>query len=135
MRLRSSSGKYSINYKNWHRTKDNKTNYCDEFETKIEDIAQVENIFKVLNIKHLTTVDKVRKIWLYKNYEVAIDTVKGLGNFVEIEFKGSSTKSPKVITTEMVNFLKNLDCGKITRDYVGYPFALMFPKEVNKEEY
>lgn len=135
LRLRDSSGKYSINYKKWHREKDGKANHCDEYETKVEDVKQLENIFKVLNMKPLVTVDKIRKIWLYKNYEIAVDLVKGLGSFVEVEFKGSSHKTPKVITTEMVAFLKTFDCGKITRDYVGYPFALLFPKETVKEEY
>ena len=134
LRLRDSSGKHSINSKNWYREKDGRTHHCDEFETPVENMEQMENIFRVINIKPIVTVDKVRRAWRYKNYEVAVDLVKGLGDFVEIEFKGNTNKKPSEITAEMIVFLKNLDCGKITRDYVGYPFALLFPKEVNKEE-
>ena len=36
----------------------------------------------------------------------------------------------KKTTDEMVEFLKSLGCGKIERDYVGYPFKLLFPGEV-----
>ena len=135
LRLRSSNGKYFINYKNWHREKDGKSYYCDEYETKIEDLSKLKNIFSVLNFKHLVTVDKIRKIWMYKDYEVAVDSVKNLGDFVEIEYIGKSEKvDPKEVTKEMVNFLKSAGCGKIKRDYVGYPFMLLFPNEVKFEE-
>jgi adenylate cyclase class 2 len=135
LRLRNSSGKHSINYKNWHYDKDGRSHYCDEYETLVESPKQIENIFASLDIKPITIVDKVRKIYLYKDFEVSIDAIKGLGDFVEIEFKGKLGKrKPAEITKEMIKFLKYLNCGKIQRNYVGYPFQLLFPKEVSTEE-
>lgn len=135
LRLRDSSGEFSINYKNWHHEKNGKGHFCDEYETKVEDMKQMENIFKSLNMKPTVTVDKIRKTYLYKNYEISIDSIKRLGDFVEIEYKGKQTKkSPKDITKEMVAFLKNLNCGKILINYVGYAFQCLFPKEVKVEE-
>jgi adenylate cyclase class 2 len=135
LRLRDSSGKHSINYKNWHADKDGRTHFCDEYETPIESIEQMENIFAPLGIKQIAVVDKTRKIYMYKNFEVSIDAIKGLGDFVEIEYKGKlGKKNPKNITNEMIKFLKDLRCEKISRNYVGYPFQLMFPKEVKVEE-
>lgn len=135
LRLRESSGKYFINYKNWHYDKEGKGHYCDEYETKIEDINQLRKILEVLDFKSLVKVDKVRKIWTYKDYEIAIDSVKELGDFVEIEYIGKDNQvDPKKVTDEMVKFLKTIDCGKIKRNYVGYPFQLLFPKEVKLEE-
>ncbi len=135
LRLRDSSGKFSINYKNWHYEKNGKSHYCDEYETIVEKISQVDKIFKALDIKPVAVVDKLRKIYLYKNYEIAIDRVKNLGDFVEIEYKGKiGNKSPKEIAEEMVKFLKDLDCGKIYINYLGYPFLLLFPKEAKEEE-
>ncbi len=70
----------------------------------------------------------------YKDYEISIDSVKGLGDFVEIEYIGRDEKvDPKKVTEEMINFLKGLRCGKIIRNYVGYPFQLLFPEEVKFE--
>ena len=107
LRLRDSSGKFSINYKNWHHDEDGKSRYCDEYETPVENLDQIEKILKALDMKEVVTVDKVRKIYLYLEYEVAIDSVKGLGDFVEIEFKGEQNeKSPEEITNEMIAFLK-----------------------------
>ena len=41
LRLRDSSGKFSINYKNWHYEADGKSHYCDEFETPVESIKPI----------------------------------------------------------------------------------------------
>lgn len=135
LRLRDSSGKYSINYKNWYFDENGKSHHCDEYETKIEDFTQLKKILDVLNFKPLVKVDKVRKVWTHKDYEIAVDSVKDLGDFVEIEYIGKEEKvDPKKITEEMVNFLKSVGCGQIRRNYVGYPFLLLFPEEAKYEE-
>ncbi len=135
LRLRDANGKYSINYKNWHFDENGKSYYCDEFETEIESIDKLKKILSVLNFKSIAIVDKLRKIWTYKDYEIAIDSVKNLGDFVEVEYVGKNEKiDPKKITAEMIDFLKKAGCGKIIRNYVGYPFLLLFPKEAKYEE-
>jgi len=134
LRLRDADGKCSMNYKNWHSNADGKSNYCDEYETKIESIDQARKIFTALNFKSLVIVDKIRKTWDYNDYEIAVDSVQGLGEFIEIEYIGTDNNAdPKKITNEMVNFLKSLDCGKISRNYMGYPFLLLFPDEAKYE--
>ncbi len=136
LRLRNSSGKYFINYKNWHREIDGRTHFCDEYESEIESLEQLQNIFKVLNFKSLIVVDKTREIYLFEDYEIALDQVKGLGEFVEIEYKGENhSKKPAEITTEMIKFLKDQACGRIVRNYVGYPYQLLFPDEIDLEDY
>jgi adenylate cyclase class 2 len=135
LRLRATKGSCSINYKNWYFDKNGRSYHCDEFETKFGNLAQMKKIFKVLNFKPIVRVDKLRETWTYKTYEIAIDTVSGLGNFVEIEYIGKDKKkNPKKITEEMVYFLKKLGCGKLKRNYLGYPFLLLFPKESKYEE-
>lgn len=131
LRLRNSNGTFSTTYKKWHVDEEGKTQYADEYETKIENIDQLRKIFAVIDIKPLITVDKERDIWLYKEYEVAIDKIKGLGDFVEVEYKGNNHElSPKEVTTEMVKFLKEVGCGTIKRNYVGYPFMILYPDEI-----
>ena len=134
LRLRDADGKYSINYKNWHFDKNGKSHYCDEFETKLESVEQAKKIFSALNFKSIVVIDKLRKVWTYKDYEVAVDSVKTLGYFVEVEYIGKDEKvNPGKVTGEMVDFLKKVGCGKITRNYVGYPFLMLFPNEVEYE--
>lgn len=135
LRLRDSGGDYSINYKNWYFNKEGKSYYCDEYETKVEDKDQIKKILNVLNFKPIVVVDKTRKNWRYKDYDIAVDSVKGLGDFVEIEYIGENQEvEPEKVTEEMISFLKNLGCGKIKRNYVGYPFQLLFPEEVKLDE-
>ena len=129
LRLRESKSN-SITYKNWHYDKDGQSHYCDEYETPIADIEKMRKIFTVLDIKLLATVEKTRKIWDYQDYEISIDSVTDLGDFVEIEYKGSnSLLSPKKITDDMIKFLKHIGCGKIERNFVGYPFMILYPKD------
>jgi len=134
LRLRNAGKDFFINYKNWYFTPEDKSHYCDEFETKVEDLNKAKKILEALNFKIITTVDKTRKIWEYENYEVAIDTVVGLGDFVEIEYIGQEDQiNPEEVTAKMISFLKNIGVGKITRNHVGYPFLLLFPDEVKYE--
>lgn len=135
LRLRDEDGKYSINYKNWHYEDDpEKSFYCDEYETKIEDLDKIKKILETLDFKSLVKVDKIRRTWIYQDYEIDVDLVKGLGDFVEIEYIGKKEMDAKKTTAEMINFLKKIGCGKIKRDYVGYPFRLLFLNEAKWEE-
>lgn len=135
LRLRNDDNHYSITYKYWHHDKDGKSHHCDEYETKIEDIKQLELIFKVLDIKPLVKVDKIRTSYLFKDYEISIDHVADLGNFVEIEYKGKSDgTNAKVITDKMGQFLKNLKLGKIYKNNVGYAHQLLFHEDLKVEE-
>ncbi len=135
LRLRDANGTYSINYKDWHYDGTGESNYCDEFETKVENIDQIRKILSVLNFKSIAVVDKLRKVWHYKEYEIAVDSVKNLGDFVEIEYIGTDVKAdPKKIAEEMVDFLKSIGCGEITINYLGYPFLLLFPEEAKYEK-
>ncbi len=134
-RLRDSGKDYSINYKNWHIDDKGRGIYCDEYETKVESLEKIKEILRILNFKTITKVRKIRKSWNYKDYEINIDLVDNLGDFVEIEYIGQDKNlKPEEITNQMVNFLKDLGCGKIKRNYRGYPFQLLFPDEVEYEE-
>ena len=48
----------------------------------------MKKIFGVLDIKPLVVVDKKRKIFMYKDIEIALDEVDELGRFIELEAKG-----------------------------------------------
>ena len=134
LRLRDSGGKYFISYKNWQVHSDGKIYSCTEYETGIDSIEQLRKIFSALDLTTVVVVDKQRQTWIYRDYEIAVDSVKNLGDYVEIEYIGKNEHAePKKITQEMIKFLKTTGCGKITRNYSGYAFELLFPDEVKPE--
>jgi adenylate cyclase class 2 len=133
LRLRESDGHYSFCYKYWHHEGEESL-YCDEYETGIEEPEKMRKILKALDFKSLVTVDKSRQVWRYLDFEIALDSVKNLGEFVEIEYKGKDENAdPKTITEEMVKFLKAAGCGEIKINFQGYPYLLLFPQEAKYE--
>ena len=128
LRLRDEDGRFSVNYKNYHLNAEGKSVYCDEFETRVEQVEKMRSIFKALDIRPLVKVEKSRRQWAYKDYKVAVDSVAGLGDFVEIELDGRSP-DPEKTTSAMVAFLRGLGVGRIRRNYQGYPVLLLFPEK------
>jgi len=127
LRLRESN-KNSINYKKWHY-KNGKSTHCDEYESEIGDIRLMRKMLEALGYKTIAVVEKTRKTWQYKDYEVAIDSITNLGNFVEVEYKGKlESVDPVVITAEMIAFLKSVGCTNLERNHVGYPYMLLYPE-------
>jgi predicted adenylyl cyclase CyaB len=134
LRLRKTDQNASITYKNWKYDKSGRSWHCDEYETKIEKLDQLRKIFTILNFKLLCKVNKKRTIWKYGIYEISFDKVVGLGSFIEMEYKGRKKVKVNDVVANMVRFLKKHGCGKIQRNNGGYPFMLMFSKEVKFEE-
>lgn len=82
MRIERRGNQTILNYKNWYNT------YCDEFEGEIDNAESMIKILNILGIEEIVRVEKLRKTYLYLDkYEIALDEVKDLGYFVEIEVK------------------------------------------------
>jgi predicted adenylyl cyclase CyaB len=134
LRLRQSD-QGSVTYKNWHYGADGRSQYCDEYETGLTDIDQMRQIFGALDMKPVITVEKARQSWRYQDYEISLDHVTSLGDFVEVEYKGSTENAdPQAITDGMIALLKQIDCGTIERNYVGYAFMMLHPDNVKFEK-
>lgn len=119
LRIGERGNKKILNYKNWYDV------YCDEYEVEFDNLENLKKIFDVLNFEKIAIVDKVRNTYMYLNkYEVALDIVKNLGYYVEIEVKNYN----KPIIEEYEALLKlakdlNLNLDKI--DKRGYPYYLI----------
>jgi len=59
-----------------------------EIETAIEDADAAESILLALGYRKTVTVEKTRRLWRFGECEVALDRVRLLGDFVEIEGPG-----------------------------------------------
>lgn len=127
LRLREDDNGSSINYKYWHKDKDSVAVHCDELESKIADVEQLRKLLHALNFEPKIVVDKIRKSWMYKDWEISVDTVKNLGTFVELEYKGKKRNpDPKKIAGEMREFVNSLVLGKVEENQRGYPYMLLY---------
>jgi len=127
LRLRETKKRFSLNYKKWHNEDGNKTISCNEFETKIENLKALKKIFKNLNFKEIIVVEKIRSVWLYKDTEIAIDEVKDLGSFIEIEAKGNFA-SIEEAKKHIYEILKELGAEVGEQDFEGYPYKILKKK-------
>lgn len=76
---------------------------------------------KLLGFKDFTLVDKKRKVYTYKNFEIVVDAVKGLGEFTEIELTDSDGSVPiKQEFQRIYDFLKQIGFKQIRSQQRGY---------------
>jgi predicted adenylyl cyclase CyaB len=131
---------YYLTLKKWLPENDSIKSYSNEYEIKVinQPIEDMKTILKYLGYEELIKVQKERKKWLIRNeYEISIDSVKDLGNFMEIEYKGNNKNDNDIeyIKKEMYNFLKFLGIEKYDIDIKGYPYLLLDRiKDVSKDK-
>jgi len=131
LRIRFEKGKSHLNYSFLHFGKDGWLKATDEYETLIEGPEIVKEIFKKIGMIPKVTVIKTRKYFNCSDFEVTLDRVKGLGNFMEIEAKkvfGNIAKTRKACSA----FLKNLNIEYELRSQMGYPRMLYRKLEKKK---
>ena len=123
LRVRCEKDKNHLNYSFLHFGKNGWLRKTDEYETLIGNPETVEEIFKKIGLIPKITVIKTRKYFNCGNFEVVLDQVKGLGNFIEVEAKknfGSVDKTRKACLT----FLNNLNIKYRVKPQMGYPRML-----------
>lgn len=113
LRIGIIENKKILNYKNWHQSM-----YCDEYEVEIDDEDNLNKIFLILGLEEIDLVDKKRKTYIYQDkYEIALDAVEKLGNFIEIEVKKYDASAIQEYD-ELLKLAKHLN----NIDKRGYPY-------------
>lgn len=125
LRVRTESSGGYFTYKNVHLNSKGEKTHSDEYETEIKDTSQVEKILKILNFDNYLTVDKKRETYTYKGqFEIALDKVKGLGYFIEIEAL-KNFRSNETALQRIYSFAKELGIDTAKRDNNGYVLLLL----------
>ena len=124
LRLRESNKKTSLDYKHFYPEGVEKTDYCDEFVTNIENPESLKKIFNHLNFKQSIVVEKNRNTWLFKDVEIAVDEIKRLGTFIELEIK-KDFPTPQEAKAYLYEILKQLNAEVGEEDIRGYPFRIL----------
>lgn len=124
LRLRSTNNIYSITYKD--DVFDNgKWLYSNEYETKIEDISIVREIFKKLGLIKFIEIDNKKEKYKYNDYEIVIEVVKDLGIFIEVEYCTDSDVDIKLIKSDIQKFIDNLNLNVSSELDMGKPEMYM----------
>jgi predicted adenylyl cyclase CyaB len=128
LRLRLSPQGSFITYKHYYPPNSEKTDYCDEFETKVDNLASMEKILKSIDIREMVVVEKKRTTWTLDDVEIVIDEVTGLGTFMELEAK-RDFQDPQSGKRYLYKVLERLGAHVGDEDYRGYPYRIMAHKK------
>lgn len=91
--------------------------YCEE--TEYEMLSKIK-----LRYKFCTFIDKFRQSFIYKDCEISIYKVKNLGDYIEIEYKGTNSNIEEVIA--FLNYiLKEISAEVGPADHKGYAYNIL----------
>lgn len=99
---------------------------CLEHETDITDPEQLDAIIRLLGFELFARVRKARQKGKLGEYEVCLDHVDDLGDFIEVE-KMTNEENGEAVQTELFTFLQRLGVSPSDRVFNGYD-TLMWQK-------
>lgn len=102
-RIRESQGKIILELKEIDREKGGV-----ELSYEIKDVESFHNFLLKLKFKKFFVTDKKRDVYKLGDFEICIDDVEGLGNFIEVEKIIDDESMKEKTMEECVNMLKEL---------------------------
>ena len=124
LRLRSKNDNYFITYKD-DIFEDGKWLYSNEYETKVESIDIIKEIFEKLGLVKFIKIENKKETYTYNNYEIVIENVKDLGIFMEVEYCTNEDVDVKLIKKEIQNFIDGLGLNVSEELNMGKPEMYM----------
>lgn len=121
LRLRTKGKQYFITYKVDHFDNKAKWLYSDEYETEVSDLQQVQKIIELLGLKKLIVIDSKKTIYKTDIYEIALEEVEGLGNFMEVEFCTKDDVDVVRVKEEITKFIQDLNVIVSAELNIGKP--------------
>ena len=125
IRLRKKGDSIKLEIKNYQNE-----NECVESSIKIENIKDVINFLKLMNLEPYIFLKRYRTIRLYKNLKIFIDELDIIGDYVEIEYQDS----PNAIE-ELAEFKKICSINGTKQDMYGAIINEKLKDNNFKEEY
>ena len=124
LRLRSKNDEYSITYKD--DVFDNgKWVYSNEYESKIESIDMIREIFSKLGLVKFIEINNEKETYIYNDYEIVLENVKDLGVFLEVEYCTNKDVDVKEVKTNIQIFIDELGISVSPELNMGKPEMYM----------
>ena len=126
--IRKRGPKVILNYKHFFPENVEVFSHCEEFETDVGNRDGLERLFVSLGFRKIVSIEKKREAFVFQHeFEIALDDVKDLGFFVEIEalkdFGGVDETRLRVH-----RFAESLGLNVSKADKRGYPYLLLKKK-------
>lgn len=110
LRIRVQDGVSFLTYKGPKIDKKSKTR--QEFEVEINDSNTMGNILSVLGFYPVATIVKKRKNFRLGDFFIALDAVRNLGDFIEVEISVKNTKNYEEKVESIFKFMENLGINR-----------------------
>jgi adenylate cyclase class 2 len=91
-----------------------------EYETGVEDAESLHKILLVLGWHPEVEVKKIRRKGNFREYEICLDEVEELGNFVELEKLTTDDADPHKVQEELLNAMELLGVPRSSLEVRGY---------------
>lgn len=129
LRVRISAYGDTICFKDWETASyaGNAGLYCKDIETHISDGHVMISLLEQIGFTDRTKFKKYRKSYIYTDFEISIDTVDGLGTFVEFEVKKRKYQDPHAEYERILEFIKELGIKNYTIQKQGFIILLWNP--------
>ena len=105
--------------------------YSNEYETTIDSLEMLKEILKHLGLKKLLTINNKKRIYKYKEYEIALEEVKELGHFIEVEYCTNEEVDVKKIKNEIQKFIDSLGLNVSEELNMGKPEMILRNNKIN----
>ena len=120
LRLRSKNDENSITYKD-DIFENGKWLYSNEYETKVESLDVLKEIFNKLGLIKFIEINNEKEIYKTAKYEIALENVKDLGIFMEVEYCTNDDVDVNAIKKEIQDFIDSLNINVTEELNIGKP--------------
>ena len=110
VRIRVQDDACFLTYKGPKMDKISKTR--KEFEIKIDDVTNMGNILSSLGFYPVATIVKKRKKYLMDDFNIALDDVRNLGYFIEIEISAKNPVNYEDKVESIFRFIEKLGMSR-----------------------
>ena len=130
LRLRNKNNEYFITYKD-DVFENDKWIYSNEYETKVDSIEMLREIFNKIGLKQFIEINNIKEIYKSDKYEISLERVKNLGNFLEVEYCTDNDIDIIEIKNEIQQFINNLNIKTSEELNMGKPEMYLRKNGIN----
>lgn len=95
-----------------------------EFEVVVDSIDEARGLLGLLGFKPAVQISKQRQTAHYRDFEICLDQIDGLGSFIELEKIGHEDAADK-IQMELIAFLAELGISPSNKVNKGYDILML----------